>query len=182
MNRLSNIEVIAIYRIRLIKTLTIILLKYTACTLLSTGYGIIQDKVPHFFNAIFVIFSIHLLTENSILFQNFLKLAWPVKRAIGVYAFAVWPATEGHRSEMNKTNTVQVLLKSGRPWWTLSASTWATRYSLRRFSFSYHNSLGCNWNGVFFYFRISRLGNSGSTSETCESKNMFVSGAWKGLW
>ena len=37
--------------------LTITLLKCTACTLLSTGfYGIIQDKVPHFSNAIFVIF------------------------------------------------------------------------------------------------------------------------------
>ena len=41
------------------------------------------------------------LTENQILFQNFLKLAdraW----AIGAYAFAVWPAEEGHRSEMVK--------------------------------------------------------------------------------
>ena len=37
------------------------------------------------------------LTENPILFQNLLKLAWP---AIGAYAFAVWPAKEGHRSEM----------------------------------------------------------------------------------
>ena len=40
------------------------------------------------------------LTENPILFQNFLKMSW---RAIGAYAFAVWPATEGHRSEMVKS-------------------------------------------------------------------------------